>query len=351
MHTQKKSYPLSTLIQGLDVTVKGDPHCLIEGVGTIQSAKPGQLTFLVNERYAKYLSTTQASAVVLSAKHEGTCKSTAIITPHPYYTYAKMAGFFGQTAEQTAGIHVTVVVGEGSEIHPSVSIGPYCVIGQHVKIAAGVRISPHCVIGDGVEIGASTFLDARVTLYDRVKIGERSHLASGVVIGADGFGFAPYQDTWTKVPQLGSVIIGNDVEIGANTTIDRGAIEDTIIEDGVKLDNLIQIAHNVQIGAHTVIAGCAGIAGSTVVGKHCMIGGAAIINGHITIADHVMITGGTGVSKSILEPGWYSSGVAGVVTHQAFLRNNARFHRLEHLTQQIKNLEVKVKELTERSES
>ncbi len=207
------------------------------------------------------------------------------------------------------------------------------------------------MIGDHVEIGEETQLDARVTIYHKVKIGKRTRIASGAVIGSDGFGFAKQKGVWHKVPQLGSVIIGDDVDIGANTTIDRGAVENTKIANGVKLDNLIQVGHNVMIGENTIIAGCVAIAGSTVIGKNCMIGGATCFAGHITICDNVMITGMTAVTKSIREPGIYSSGIVGAVSNLEFRKNNARFHRLEHLMQRVKNLESALKDLTKRNES
>jgi len=221
------------------------------------------------------------------------------------------------------------------------------VIGKNCVIDKTAYIGPHCVIGDDVEIGPHTRLDASVIVYDRVKIGARVHLSSGVVIGSDGFGFANEKGVWHEVPQLGSVIIGDDVSIGANTVIDRGALEDTVIETGVKLDNLIQVAHNVRIGAHTIIAGCVAIAGSTDIGSHCMIGGCTCFAGHISICDNVIITGMTAVTKSIHEPGMYSSGIVGAVPNLEFRKNNARFHRLENLMERVKTLESELKNIKE----
>lgn len=220
-----------------------------------------------------------------------------------------------------------------------------------MKVAAHSVIGAGSYIGDGSEIGEHTRLDPRVTIYHQVKIGKRTHISSGVVIGSDGFGFANHQQTWHMVPQLGSVEIGDDVSIGANTAIDRGAIENTVIENGVKLDNLIQIGHNVKIGANTIIAGCVGIAGSTVIGKNCMIGGRSAIAGHITIIDNAIINGGTDVNKSIHEPGVYSSGLKGLVTNLEFRKNCARFNRLESFMQHVKTMESVVKAMKERSET
>ena len=347
MRVNKFQYTLSELTRGLEVTIKGDPHCLITGVSVIQQAQPGHITFLTNSLYRKHLAATQATAVILSEKDAEICNIHAVVCANPHYIYAKIAEFFAFPSINISGIHRTVVIGVDSRIDKTASIGAHCVIGNQVSIAKDVVIGPGCVIGDGSSIGEATQLDASVTIYNKVAIGKRTHITSGAVIGSDGFGFANQKGVWHKIPQLGGVQIGDDVDIGANTTIDCGAVDDTIIENGVKLDNLIQIGHNVKIREHTIIAGCTGIAGSAVIGKHCMIGGAAMIQGHIHIADHVMITGNTGVNKSILESGVYSSGVVGVVTNQEFKKNNARFHRLENLTQRIKLLESSLKELKE----
>ena len=344
-------FTLQQLTNELDVQIKGDGNCVIHGVSPIQHASSGHISFLNNSLYKKYLSVTEASAVILSAADAVDCNVNAVITADPYYVYAKIATFFAEKPALAVGIHATAVIGANAHIDASASIGAHCVIGAHARIGAQVVIGPNSVVGDFVEIDADTHMDANVTLYHHVKIGKRARIASGVVIGSDGFGFANYKGTWHKVPQLGSVEIGDDVDIGANTSIDRGAVENTVIENGVKLDNLIQVGHNVRIGAHTVIAGCVGIAGSAVIGKHCMIGGATMIAGHITIADKVMITGGTSVSSSIREPGLYSSGIVGVVTNREFRKNNARFHRLGHLTERVKALESLLNDLTKRNEA
>lgn len=347
MRANKIHYTLSELTRGLDVTIKGDPHCLITGVAVIEQAQPGHITFLTNSLYRKYLVSTQASAVILSEKEVDACPIYAVICANPHFVYAKVAEFFAFSSSPFSGIHPTAVIGEGCCIHPTASIGAHCTLGKQAILAEGAVIGPGCFIGEGSSIGEATQLDARVTIYNKVTIGKRTHIASGAVIGSDGFGFANQKDVWHKVPQLGGVKIGDDVDIGANTTIDCGAIDDTIIENGVKLDNLIQVGHNVKIGENTIIAGCTGIAGSAEIGKNCMIGGASMILGHITITDHVMITGNTGVTKSISAPGVYSSGVIGVVTNQEFKKNNARFHRLENLVQRVKQLETSLQELKE----
>ncbi len=341
----KSQYTLSELINGLDATIKGDANCLITGVSPIQQSRPGHITFLSNPLYRKYLPSTQASAVVLTESEAALCTTNAVISRNPYYTYAKIAAFFAELPESYIGIHPTAVIGVGCQIDPSATVGPNCVIGNHVNIAANVMIGAGSIISDYVEIDEATQLDARVTIYHKVKLGKRVCVSSGAVIGSDGFGFANHQGVWHKVPQMGSVDIGDDVDIGANTTIDRGAVENTVVENGVKLDNLIQVGHNVRIGANTIIAGCVAIAGSTNIGKNCMVGGATCFAGHITICDNVMITGMTAVTKSIPEPGIYSSGIVGAVTNQEFRKNNARFHRLENLMQRVKTLESALKDL------
>lgn len=350
MTAKKTQYTLAELINGLDATIKGDPNCLITGVCPIQQSKPGHITFLTNPLYRKYLETTEASAVILSAEDAEVCPVNAIITRNPYYIYANIAAFFDTRPDVSVGIHPTAIIEEGAQIDPSASIGPYCVIGRGAIIGARVVVGANTSIGDFSVIGDDSRLDTRVTIYHFVTIGQRVRIASGVVIGADGFGFANQRGTWHKVPQLGGVEIGNDVDIGANTTIDRGAVESTIIEDGVKLDNLIQVGHNVRIGANTIIAGCAGIAGSATIGKNCMVGGATCIAGHISIGDNVMLTGMSSVTKSITEPGVYASGVVGAVPIHEFKKNNARFYRLESLLQRVKTMESALKELTERKE-
>lgn len=341
-----KQYPLSELISGLDVTLKGDPNCIIRSVAILQQAQTGQISFLTNPLYRKYLADTQASAVILSEADAAEAKpeTNLIITRNPHFVYAKIATFFDNAPIVQKGvIHPSMIQGSGCQIDPTATIGANCILGNDVQIGAHVVIGANSVIEDACQIGEGSQLDARVTLHHHVKIGKRCRLASGAVVGSEGFGFANQKGSWHKVPQLGSVNIGDDVDVGANTTIDRGAIDDTIIGNGVKLDNLIQIGHNVQIGDHTIIAGCAAIAGSTIIGKHCMIGGATCFAGHITICDQVIITGMSAVTKSIREPGMYSSGIVGVVTNQEFRKNNARFNRLGNLMQRVKNLESALK--------
>ncbi|MCD6039095.1 MAG: lpxD [Gammaproteobacteria bacterium] len=350
VHSQSQ-YTLTELVRGLeDVVIKGNPNCLIQGVCTIHKAQVGRITFLNNPSYKKYLATTQASAVILMLEDAEICPTNALISRDPYYTYSKIAAFFDDHPPVKPEIHPTAVVGQHCHIDASVSIGANCVIGDNVTLAAGVVLGPGCIIGEFSTIDEASYLHANVTLYHKIHIGKRVLIASGTVIGGDGFGIAKHKGVWHKVPQLGRVVIEDDVEIGANCTIDRGAVEDTVLKKGAKLDNLIQIGHNVQIGEYSALAGCVGISGSTVIGKNCLIGGGVGFAGHLTIADNVMITGMTAVTKSIRGPGVYSSGVGGLVTNREWRKNSARVHRLDQLTERVKSLETILLGLTERKE-
>ncbi len=340
---QAVSYKLAELVKNLpselEISIKGDANCIIKGVTTINESQPEHISFLVNPLYKKYLATTKSAAVILLAEDAGECPVNAVITRNPYYTYAKIAAFFDPKSKPRFGIHPSVAVGNNCEIDLTASIAANCVLGDGVKIGAGVVLGPGCVIGEYSTIDDNSCLDARVTVYDRMIIGKRVQISSGTVIGSDGFGIAKHKGSWHKVPQLGRVVIEDDVEIGANCSIDRGAIDDTIIARGAKLDNLIQVGHNVRIGENTAIAGCVGISGSTVIGKNCLIAGGVGIVGHLTITDDVVVTGATVVSKSIREPGIYSSGVGGLMTNAEWRKNSARLNRLEHLMQRVKTLE------------
>lgn len=335
----KSNYTLAELAAILGAELQGDPTCNITGIATLRGAQKGQITFLDNVRYRKYLTETQASAVILAAANLTECQTNALILNNPYLGYAKVAALFERKPMSNHGIHPTAVIGEGCQVHPTASIGPLCSIGAGVSIAENATIGAGCVIGDRSCIGAHTRLWPRVTIYHDVQIGQQVIIHSGAVIGSDGFGFAQDKGIWQKVPQLGTVIIGNDVEIGANTTIDRGALENTVLHDGVKIDNLVQIGHNVSIGAHTAIAGCVGVAGSTKIGRHCAIGGAANVGGHISIADGVMLTGGTTTTQSIAEPGVYSSGT--VLAQPAFAWKKTLIHlqQLDNLVHRVRDLE------------
>ncbi len=273
--------------------------------------------------------------MIVDAATADACRVPVLVATHPYATYARVAAILHPPATGTPGVHASASVADSARIHPTASIGPHVAIGEQVEVNSGASIGPGCVVMDGAKIGAHTRLVARVTVMERAVIGERCILHPGVVIGADGFGFAPESGGWVKVPQVGAVRIGNDVEIGANTTIDRGAIEDTVIEDGVKLDNQIQIGHNVRVGAHTAMASGVGVAGSTTIGKRCLIAGKVGITGQIEICDNVVINGHTTVSGSILKPGQYS-GAIGMDESRAFRRNAARFRQLDEMAKQLR---------------
>ncbi len=331
-------YTLADLAEKLNARLVGDGSVLISGIAPLHRAAQGEITFLLSGIYKSYLPQSQASAIVMSDEYLSQYSGNALVLKDPKVGYAKIATLFSTLSRQNPGIHPTAVIADTAIIDKTVWIGPHVVIGEHVKIGARSNIGPGSVIGDNASLGEDCWLAPNVTLYSKVKLNDRVVVHSGVVIGADGFGLVNERGKWLKIPQLGSVNIGNDVEIGANTTIDRGALDDTIIEEGVKLDNQIQIAHNVRIGAHTAIAGCVGIAGSTTIGKHCMIGGAVAIGDHLEITDQVILTGGTSVGHSITEPGIYSSSVT-AQPYTQWQRQVIRTRHINELFGRVKKLE------------
>jgi len=334
---------LGQLARVLECELHGDPQRRVSGVGTLLSAKHGQLSFLANTRYRRYLADTKASVVVLKEEDRSACAVDVLVSSNPYLAYAKAAALLNPPASVPPGIHPSAVVEEGAEIDPAASIGAHCYIGAGSKISAEVFLGPGCVLGAGVVIDKGSRLVARVTVCHGVSIGKNCLLHPGVVIGGDGFGIANDKGSWIRVPQLGSVVIGDDVDIGANTTIDRGALEDTVIENGVKLDNQIQVAHNVCIGAYTAIAGCTGIAGSTKIGMRCQIGGAVAIVGHLDIADDVHITAMSMVTGSIREAGIYSSGVP-VEPRSKWGKNAVRFKQLDDMAKRLRAVEKRLEQ-------
>lgn len=329
---------LQELARRLNGELHGDQDCVIHGLATLQNATAGTLSFLANRSYRKYLAATQAAAVILAREDLEACPVAAIVMDNPYLGYARAAAILHPPPATAAGIHPAAVVGEHCVIDASAAIAAHAVIGDGVSIAANVVIGPGCVVGHGCSIGEASRLLANVTLCHEVSIGKRALIHPGVVIGSDGFGLANDHGAWVKVPQVGSVRIGDDVEIGANTTIDRGALEDTVLADGVKLDNQIQVAHNVSIGEHTAIAGCVGIAGSARIGKSCSIGGGAVILGHLELVDNVHVTAMSLVTKSVTAPGLYSSGTP-LEPNAQWHRNFARFRRLDEMYRRLQSLE------------
>lgn len=333
---------LAQLAELTGCDLRGDPELEVDGVATLAAAGPGQISFLANPRYRKFLEGTRAAAVILAPADADACPVPALVVDNPYLAYARIARELVPGHAPAPGIHPTAVVASDTEIDAGVSIGPNAVVESGVTLGAGVTVGAGSFVGRGSTIGAATLLHPRVTVMHGCTIGARVIVHPGAVIGADGFGIARDGERWEKVPQLGGVSIGDDCEIGANTTIDRGALEDTVLDEGVKLDNHVMVAHNVHIGAHTVAAGCVAIAGSTSIGKRCMIAGAAGISGHLFIADDVMIMGFSMVTSDIRQPGQYASGLP-LDTLAAWRRNGARFRHLDEMFKRLKTLEKKSK--------
>lgn len=326
---------LDSIVQALGGTLYGKPTQTVRRLAPLQSAGPEELSFLSHAKYATQLQTSRAGCVIVSpalaqiAQLRGAC----IVADDPYLYYARLTQWWKQQAGQGAlpGVHASAVVHVDAQVHPTASVGPLCVIER------------------GARIGAHTVLKARVTVGENCVIGRRCTVHSGVVIGADGFGFAPDKSrlgAWEKIEQLGAVQIGDDVEIGANTCIDRGALDHTVVEDGVKLDNLIQIGHNVKIGKHTAMAGCVGVAGSAIIGAYCTVGGGAIVLGHLSIADHVHISAATTVTRSILQPGNYT-GMFPIDDNATWEKNAASLKQLHKLRERVKAIEKELEKVTD----
>lgn len=330
--------PLAKLAEHIGARLVGDPDTSITGIATLQDAKAGQLAFLANPKYQKYLTATRASAVILAPEHAADFEGNALVVDNPYHGYAQLTALFVKTPKRARGIHSSAIIADSARIAQNVSIGPCATVDDNACIDEGVSVGAGCYIGEDCSIGASSHIYPNVSINHGSIIGKRCILHSGVVIGADGFGFAPNQGEWTKIHHLANVVIGDDVELGAGTCVDRGALSDTIIGEGVKMDNMVQIAHGVKVGAHTVIAGCTAIAGSTEIGAHCVIAGAVGIVGHIKIAEKVTITAMTLVTKSIRQPGSYSSGTPMTNTRE-WRKQAVRFGQLEELRQRLKSLE------------
>lgn len=322
----------------------GDPAHRIDRIGPLESATPSTISFLSNPKYQSQLATSQAGCVIVgdASRDAAVARGAAIVASDPYLAFAKLTQWWAQRlrGKTKAGIHPSAVIDPTAKIALSAQVGALAVIEAHAAIGEGVVIGPQCFVGEAASVGDGTRLAAHVTLHHGCHIGARGIVHSGVVIGADGFGFAPTPAGYEKIEQLGGVRIGDGVEIGANTCIDRGALEDTVIENGVKLDNLIQIAHNVHIGEHTAMAGCSAVAGSTRIGARCTIGGAAMIIGHLTLCDEVHISMGTAVTHSIHKPGRYS-GVFPIDENAAWEKNAATLRQLHSLRDRIRALEKK----------
>lgn len=337
------SKTLAEIADFLGAELKGDGAQVVTGLATLNEAESGELSFLANMAYLDQLKSTQATAVIVHPKQADDCPCAALILDNPYLGYAKVSSMFDTLPKPSLQVHATAYVSDTAQLSENVTVGPNAVIEDGVVLESGVVIGAGTVVGHNSRIGADTHLHSNVTLYHDVVIGQRCILHSGSVIGADGFGFANDQAKWHKIRQIGGVVIGNEVEIGANTTVDRGAMSDTIISDGVKLDNQIQIAHNVEIGENTAMAACSGISGSTKVGANCTIAGGAGLAGHLTVVDGSHVTAMSLISKSILQPGSYSSGTA-MQPSSDWKKSVARFRQLDDMAKRLKALEKAAKE-------
>jgi UDP-3-O-[3-hydroxymyristoyl] glucosamine N-acyltransferase len=340
------AFTLHDIAAQLGGEVIGGSDLRYTGIAPLQVATAQQLAFLANPKYRKQLDTTGAGAVIIGIAERDATTLPRILTPNPYAYYSRVVAMFHPEHRPPAGVSAQAVVDASAQIGQGASVAPFAVIGKNVRIGANVIIAEGCIVGDDVVIGEGSRLHPRVVIYHGCIIGNHGVFHSGAVIGADGFGLANENGRWLKIPQVGRVVIGDDVEVGANTTIDRGAMGDTVIEDGVKLDNQIQIGHNCRIGAHTAIAGCVGIAGSTKIGQRCTIGGAAGIVGHIDIGDDVHISGFTLVSKSISQPGTYTSiSSTPFTSHGDWLKLAAHLRHLDTYAEKLKTLQAKIKQL------
>lgn len=341
VNSARRPLTLRQIVDILGGELVGPGDALVRQVATLEAAGAEDISFLASSRYRPQLQSTRAGAVVLAPEHRDDTDRPRILSSNPYLYFARVSALLNPVAPVVPGVHPAAVVHPDAQVDPSCSVGPCAVVGAGAHVAAGVHIGAGSVIEAGARLGQDTFLAARVVIGHDCVVGARCVFHPGVVIGADGFGMAEDAGRWVKVPQVGRVLIGDDVELGANTAVDRGALGDTVLEDGVKMDNLIQVAHNVVVGAHTAVAACAGIAGSARIGRYCRIGGAAMIHGHIELCDHVIVAAGTMVRKSIAEPGLYD-GFFPALPHREWMKNLAHFHRLHEHADTLRRLEGRI---------
>lgn len=334
-------FTLQEISEYLSAELIGNPDCKVVSIATLQNASKEQIAFISNTKYQRYLTESQAAAIIMTRELAEGFDGNVIVMDDPYLGYAKLSRLFERKREFAGSIHINAIIHPTAKISDGVTLAAGVVIGADAEIQADVIIGENTVVGQGCSIGKGTIIKPNVTLYDDVSIGSDSLIHSGAVLGSDGFGFANDGEKWIKIAQLGGVRIGSNVEIGACTTIDRGALENTVIGDGVILDNQIQIAHNVRIGKNTAIAGCTAVAGSTKIGDRCTIAGACGITGHLEIADGTHITAMTLVSKSINKPGAYSSGT-GMMPHKQWKKNVVRFKQLDDIARRLKSIEEKI---------
>jgi len=333
---------LAELAASLGAELRGDGNHLITGLATLKEASPDQLAFLANPNYRQQLAGSLAGAVLVRPDDAELVNHAALVTPDPYLAFAKATQLFDQRPRTQLGIHPSASIAASAVIGDDCRIAANVVIGERVMLGDGCEIGAGTVIGDDSVLGAQCHLNANVTLYHGIQMGDRVRVHSGTVIGADGFGFAPHQGRWEKIHQLGAVVIGNDVEIGANTCIDRGALGNTVIADHVIIDNLVQIAHNVEVGEATAMAAQAGIAGSSKLGKHCTLAGNAGVAGHLELCDGVFVAPKTVISKSITSPGGYATGTAQMPMNE-WRKSATRFRQLDSLARRVQQLEKKGK--------
>ena len=342
MPPSTRKHSLSELSGQFGLHLLGDGSRSIDGVGTLASAGPSQVTFLANPSYRKHLPDTRAGAVILKEEDSAACPTNCLVADDPYVAYARMASLFDRRPAVESGVHPTAVIADSARIGSGVSIGAHVVVGEHCTIADGCALGPGVVLEPNCSLDSGCRVCANVVLGHGVRLGKRVLIHPGVVIGADGFGIAFAADHWEKVPQLGTVTIGDDCEIGANTCIDRGAVGDTVLEEDVRIDNLCQIGHNCRIGAHTAIAGTTGIAGSTTIGRYCLIGGGVGISGHLEIADRTTINGRSQVFHSIDETGLTWSSHLPATPVQDWTRNLARLRKLDDLARKVRSIELQL---------
>ncbi|MFM7532116.1 MAG: UDP-3-O-(3-hydroxymyristoyl)glucosamine N-acyltransferase [Rubrivivax sp.] len=334
---------LAALVGG---ELAGDPELVLTRLGPLAGADRSTLSFLSNPRYRAQLAASQAGCVLVSEQEREAVagRASAVLCRDPYLAYARVSQWWARQSRElpAPGIHPSAVIASSAQVHPSASVGPLAVVEEGARVGPRARIGAQCLVGPQGEVGEDTLLAARVSLMAGCRIGARGIVHAGAVIGADGFGFAPAGGHWEKIEQLGAVRIGDDVEIGANTCIDRGALEDTVLDNGVKLDNLVQIGHNVQVGAHTAMAGCVGVAGSARIGAHCTLGGGAIVLGHLELADHVHVSAATVITRSILKPGAYS-GVFPFDANASWERNAATLRQLHAMRDRLRAIEARLR--------
>jgi len=334
-----RTYLLAEIASHVDGELLGSGNPGIRGIATLRHAGPDDLSFLTQPRYRRELATTRAGAVLLAQADRDATQRARIICADPYLAYAKAAALFHPAPSPVPGAHHSAAVDPQASVGSGTQIGAFCSIGKGAVIGKDVILAPGCIVEENVHIGNHSVLHGNVTIYAGVKIGQRAIIHAGAVLGSDGFGMARDGEGWRKIPQIGTVIIGDDVEIGANTTIDRGALDDTVIEDGVKLDNQIQIGHNVHVGAHSAFAGCVGIAGSARIGRRCTIGGGSVVLGHLEIGDDVHVGAATVVTKSIRKAGDYA-GLYPMQDRTAWARNAALLRNLDKLEKRVRQIEA-----------